>query len=552
MCSSAGGGDGAEFLRRNSGHYEALVGLLQSRSLRPEAWLSCARRVAEFAQFNHPGRFADGALENVALQLGEELRPCSKVNRQRPGAWRADHGSRGFRVLHVATVVCAVGGHTRTISNWARNDHTASHSLVVTAQASEPIPRWLVAALKQSGGSVIALPEGAPTLTRAAWLREVSEDGFDLVVLHHFGHDPVPTVAFARPGGPPVAVLNHADHLYWLGGGVSDLAVNLRRISGLLNERRFIRDEVIVPIPLSDASNGMSKSDARRALGIPEGQTVLLSVGRATKFKPTGRHDFFRSSAEALRRHPKAHLYVVGVGPSDLAAPLPSDVADRIHLPGEIQNPAAYQRAADVYLEPFPFGSQTSTLEAGFAGLAPVLAWQPPCPLLVTNDDALDGIAGNAASEDEYVEQISRLLRELALRSELGERFRRNVVSLHIGDQWLGRTRALYETAGRTSHRATRLPKTQCEQTQIDLGLSAWQATSSGNAGRGLTARRAVVAESAFAARESGDYRGAFNILGLGGSRWGVDTRLVAVAAKLFPHGFLSLLRERVDRVATC
>ena len=65
----------AGFLRANSEAYEWLVGKIQKMDLRREAE-AVLRRLAFAAQFAakfHSGRFADGAIENLAFKIGSEL-----------------------------------------------------------------------------------------------------------------------------------------------------------------------------------------------------------------------------------------------------------------------------------------------------------------------------------------------------------------------------------------------------------------------------------------------------------------------------------------------
>src|SRR5262249_29331493 len=184
----------------------------------PEEVLARVEHAAAFATWFHPGRFADGALENPALEIGRSLN-----ERSRPGSAQS---SGRPRVLHVTTRVFAVGGHTRMICHWILSDSACEHSIALVDQGELPVPRDVSAAVEASGGW-LGRAEGGSRVSRAAWLRAAAAS-FDLVVLHHFAMDIVPTVAFAVPGGPPVAVLNHADHQFWLGSSVADVVINLR------------------------------------------------------------------------------------------------------------------------------------------------------------------------------------------------------------------------------------------------------------------------------------------------------------------------------------
>ena len=162
----------------------------------------------------------------------------------------------------------------------------------------------------------------SPSSAKARWLREIARSSADLVVLHHYCEDVVPIVAFAVGGGPPVAVLNHADHHFWLGSTVADAVINQREIGKDLSERRrFARRNVVLPIPLEEPPGRLPRTEARRLLGIPDDQVVLLSSGAPYKYIPCDGKNFFETASKILDRNPTAHLYLLGVARRRRQAP---------------------------------------------------------------------------------------------------------------------------------------------------------------------------------------------------------------------------------------
>src|SRR5437016_4559302 len=161
-------------------------------------------------------------------------------------------------VLHIATGALAFGGHTRTIKNWITADSDSRHSLLLTYQTEDfPVPSWVRDAVWNQGGELIVLPPSAPLLSKALWTREVWQSGADLVVLHIHQHDVVPVIAFAVDEGPPVALLNHADHVFFLGISVSDCIINLRPIGEQWTRgRRYASRNTVLPIPLTVPARG--------------------------------------------------------------------------------------------------------------------------------------------------------------------------------------------------------------------------------------------------------------------------------------------------------
>ena len=82
--------------------------------------------------------------------------------------------------------------------------------------------------------ALIDLPIGMGFLQKARNLRAIARFNADMVILHHGGHDLVPLLAFATTNLPPVAVLNHADHVFWLGSSITDMVVNQPRAGARL------------------------------------------------------------------------------------------------------------------------------------------------------------------------------------------------------------------------------------------------------------------------------------------------------------------------------
>src|SRR5262249_13626191 len=162
-------------------------------------------------------------IENRALEIGlatkdvvNEGPSCPFLNLPPKDARR--------KVLHVATWVQSVGGHTKLIANWIAHDPDSCHSLLITrgssSQREEPIPPWLREAVSDNGGCLVELPPGG-LLSKALSLRAVVQQDVDMVVMHHHPDDVVPVVAFATGRCPPVAILNQAHHVFWLGSSVA-------------------------------------------------------------------------------------------------------------------------------------------------------------------------------------------------------------------------------------------------------------------------------------------------------------------------------------------
>jgi len=469
------------FLLANSEAYEWLVqkiSLMDKRS-NAEAVLSYLKKAASFAISYHSGRFADGAIENLALEIGERLPDHLTHNENVLPTVTQKVNNR--QVMHVTTRVLEIGGHTRMMYHWILNDSSSCHSVVLVDQGDMPIPFWLSEAVQISGGSLITFHQGDLICDKALRLRRIARQSADLIILHHFGADVVPTVAFATNHCPPVVVLNHADHEFWMGSSVADMVISLRTAGAECTlERRFVSCNQVLPIPLYDNCEEISRTDARRTLGIGMEQVMLLSIGRAEKYRPYGSYSFVETANKILEQNSSAHLYVVGESSAGIVPYLRCAIHERLHFVGVVEFPSLYRAAADVYLESFPFGSQTALLEAALSGLPVVPAYAPLHPLLVANDDALIGVLSNPHDEDEYIERVKLMIRCPDMRVKLGEELRKRLLVDHVGEGWRSSLMALYQKTDILKHRARPIPVTTCNVIETDINLSLWHVVADG------------------------------------------------------------------------
>src|SRR5262245_7869188 len=354
------------FLAECSGVYDRFVAELLDLEKRGDAdsLLSFIQVAAKFAWLLPTGRYADGRIENRAFQIG--LEKNAFVNDGIPSCSLNLPATESRRkILHVASSVWYVGGHTKLIANWINRDPESCHSLLLTrassSQGEDRIPQWLGQAIAKNGGRVVQLPPGG-LLSKALSLRALVQQDVDMVIVHHHPDDVVPVVAFAAEGCPPVAILNQAHHVFWLGPSVADAVIEIWPSGQPLSQtRRFVKHSLFLPIPLS-APPQVSRTRARMALPIPDDQVTMLSIGSAFKYTPTDTHNFYEVGMKLLEQHPQTHLYLVGVTWDDCSEHLHYRRHERLHLLGIVEDPSLHRAAADLYLEGFPICSETALL----------------------------------------------------------------------------------------------------------------------------------------------------------------------------------------------
>lgn len=410
------------------------------------AWLEVAARQAASFPF---GYLASGELEAELLRVARQVPspPSSGSSGAHPQAAGSGAGPRRrARWLHVFTEVYEIGGHTAMAARWMEFHDAVDHSAVLLNQR-QPVPEYFAAAVARRGGRLRRLDPAQTVLERAAALRALAWTDADVVALHVHWFDVVPMLAFGVPGGPPVLLLNHADHLFWVGGAVADLVVDLRPAGQDLTLRhRGIPRTALLPIliPEAGASAGggasvaPSRAEAKARLGLPRDSVMLLTVARTEKYLPLRERglDFLDAAQAILRAHPRAWLLAVGPKHDAHWEAASRNAGGRVRADGPLRDLRLYHAAADVYLESFPMGSATAALEAAIHGI-PCVRGPGSTPPPANSGGLGIQVLEQPADVDAYVAQARRLLESETARRVEGARAAAAVRAHHTGSRWL-------------------------------------------------------------------------------------------------------------------
>jgi hypothetical protein len=394
----------------------------------------------------HPGFFTSPRLERLLVDIGRQTR--------KPGAYlRILGANRKLRsILHVATELPAVGGITNMLARWIAADKKRMHSVAMTG-ARGPVHDGVADAVSASGGDVHRLNKtiGGP-IQWAQRLRTLARQ-HDAIVLHVYSQDIVPSLAFAETGAcPPVLLLNHGDHLFWLGAATSDVVINLRDVAQELSiARRGVepRRNVMVPTMVAPAKRTRSREQAKQELGLAPDSVFLFSAARAMKYRSVNGRSFADSHVDLLRRNPNAVLWVLGAGdPEDWRAACAS-VGGRMRPLPESPDTKVYYEAADIYVDSFPFVSSTSMMEAAGMGAPLVSRFYGPkeARIFAINHPGIDAPTLHGASESEYLAHLDHLIQDSALRAAKGEEARASVLHYHTPPSWLDFIEKAYQLA---------------------------------------------------------------------------------------------------------
>lgn len=393
---------------------------------------------ASYASGKHCGLFVSLELESILLSVGQQVIGSNESYGRSSTSYPAFK-----KVLHVATEMKTIGGHSRLLWRWIQEDCERSHSLVLTRQAPLEVPKPLKDAVSSSRGKIHILNTQVGSLI--AWakqLRQLSAE-VDLVILHAHNYDVIPLLAFANKEHlPPIILLDHADHLFWLGSGIADVVISLRE-SGmkLAHSRRHINvnRSVLLPIIIESTLRELSRAEAKRQLNLPEDCVLLLSIARKVKYRTVDGISFADSHLPLLKRFKQAVLIVVGPGNREDWSSAIHQSEGRIKVFSETENTTVFYQAADIYVDSFPFVSNTSLLEAGSYGVPLVSRYPYPSKASGVLGADMPGLTGNlirVKNLEEYTATLSRLVEDTEFRQSLGEATKTKIVETHWQDGW--------------------------------------------------------------------------------------------------------------------
>lgn len=405
-----------------------------------------AALAAHMALRPHPGFFSSPRLERLLNEIGRRTSEPSPYRRV------IDPRRQIRTILHVATELTPVGGLTNMLGRWVNADTTRMHALALTNHRG-PLYGTVEAAIQASGGSVHRLNTGIGSLIEwAKHLRTLARQ-YDAVVLHTYSQDVIPSIAFANPAStPPVMLLNHGDHLFWLGVAAADVVINLRDAAQDLSiARRGVepRRNVMVPTIVSPAERTRSREEAKRALGLSPETLLLFSAARGMKYRTVDGRSFADTHVELLKRHPDAVLWVLGAGDPEDWREACAAVDGRIQPLPESPDTKVYYEAADIYVDSFPFVSSTSMMEAAGLGAPLVSRFYGPkdARIFAINHPGIDAPTLHGSNEVEYLGHLESLITDPDMRARKGEEARQSVLHYHTPPSWLDFVEKAYKLA---------------------------------------------------------------------------------------------------------
>ncbi len=402
------------------------------------AWAQVA---ADHAWHSPPGAVASPVIDAALHAIG--MATCPRRPVPAPPIGRD-------RVLHVATELSEVGGHSRMARRWIERDSARVPTLALTRQRG-PVPGAIARAVAAAGGEVHHV-EGHDAIARARALAALA-DAHDTVVLHVHPFETAAAIALAdRAARPPVIHVNHADHCFWLGADVADLVVSARpAAAAMCVARRGVSAlrTAILPVPVETAPAPADRRAARAALGVPDGACALLVVASPYKLARIDDLGLLDLVEPVLAAHPDAVLLAVGPEDAGPFAAARKRTGGRVRALGRMDDTGPALAAGDIFLDGYPCSSLTAALEAAAAGMC-VVSHQPARPQAATYDIDEPGLGDahvRARTPEQYAAELGRLVADPGARREAGERAARAVEAMADPGAWASALEDVYARA---------------------------------------------------------------------------------------------------------
>jgi len=436
--------DAERLMQENEQTFTAMLAVAEDhlRADDEAAGFVACELAAQFASHNHPGFFASLELEDLVSVIASRLAQTPPGSAPAPKAVET--------VLHVMTEAYPTGGHSRLVQRWIEQDPSRRHSLVVTSPY-ETIPDWLVAAVRSASGTVTQLLSESDLTARVESLRAISA-AHDITLLSTHPFDCLPLMAFGgRTDRPPVAFIDHRDHVFWVGRQAADLVVHLGDAGRRLGERRrglSPSSTTVLPIPLGRVTRALARGDAKAAFGLRDSNLVLCTTATGQKYTQLGDVNFLDLVTDVVVRHPEVVLLAAGVEPNARWDSAAQATGGRIRALGLLENVEVQLDAADIYLDSYPVASNTSLLEAGVRA-TPVVVFDPGPPslgVLRAGEPGSGGGVSRARDVASYQATLEELIADGALRHRSGAQLADEVAAAHTGPGWLTACERVYSS----------------------------------------------------------------------------------------------------------
>lgn len=392
--------EGKKIIKENRIYTEELIKKINNcaNNIDIEGVANLSLQYADYVQYKSTGEYCNEDIEKALLICGKNI-DMDKNNFQDVELMLENYTTSKRKILHVISEGYKIGGHTKLVKNWIKKDEDSISALITTWQMNT-LPEELIEEVKNHGGFVYSLNNFYGTYEKSAsLLRKIAYSWADIVILHCHMQDPIPTLAFAVEGGPPVFILNHADHRFWIGSSIADVIVDCREESKKLSfERRGARESFILPVPLSEKGD-FDKEKYRDKYGIDIKTKVILTIAEEYKFKSINQYSYIDILKRIIFETNDTIAYIVGPKREGKWEQLCVDTNERVKVIGRTEDIEELYMISDMYLDSFMFSSFTALLDAIMYGLQIIKFKNHVAPLFSDTGEEIEQCCFNNVDE---------------------------------------------------------------------------------------------------------------------------------------------------------
>lgn len=301
---------------------------------------------------NHCGVFRYEPMEELLQEVGKAFALDNQI----------DVEKNSF--LHVMTRTFTTGGHTKLVENFLSNRkdyHNEIHDIAMMYQYDDILPVFM-----QECNDISHLYNLSylGILDKIFKLAELSQK-YEYIILHHNMYDTIPVIALSQfKNKKNIMVYDHADHLYWVGSSIVSHSLEMSSDGmNFSNSNRSIKNNYLLPIPLS--AKMPVESNLKQELKITENQKIALSIGHQHRYEVgIGEYSFKKMIKKVLEVNEDVVFIIIGNHDKNFWQDLYEH--KNLRFVGLINRDEIdkYYSIADIYVDSFPMGGGTATLDA--------------------------------------------------------------------------------------------------------------------------------------------------------------------------------------------
>lgn len=406
-----------------------------------EDCINYIEKTASFGWFNFSGYYKSETLEILLAKIQQRILPIASHQQKQ---------IKTNKILHICSEVYTSGGHSKLLYNWIKNDFSKKHTILSTRLSMEEITDisnfYLAGNIDVEHISV----KSSSKIESTKLLNQQLLNGYDAITLHIHPDETITNIVLSQKDiTTPVCLINHADHVFWLGTSIADMVLQIRESSiSIDEERRNILKErqFFLPIPIETAHN-IEEGDTNSETNFIN----ILSTGTAYKYNPNEQYNFLEEAFKIVEENPEVIFNIVGMNSdSDYAKEYQHE---RIILHGIVssQKLAEIENITDIYIEGFPMPSFTALLQVALRKIPFALHYNP-LPLFKLFSDNNEHNIVYPKNLDEWHSNIKKLIRDTKYRSETLQKQHEYVLLNYSIEVWESRIQKLYQIINNKKH----------------------------------------------------------------------------------------------------